>query len=486
LSILGVAVGLAAIATTLGLTASAEEPATPEATETASPIAETATPSPSPSPSPSPTATPTEVPPTATIESKYPEAPPQPAEAPGQAVEADPARVFTGTGECLYVRPSPGKTFEVEPFSCVPEGTLLWLSGPGQEVDGETWRYALGAGWVAIQYTQPAERPAIAAPGTTVTLWQLGPWTDGAMGQEVRAVRLDLSTGAVLGEVRMTWRQGGLGARNPAVSPSGRYVSVLSGDDTGRNTAFVGDLETGEVREVPGAYGGEWVRGDRLALTYTTCAAQCLSTLSVYDAAAGDVHQLTTEPEQIWPTGWLPDGEALLAATGPDGGRLVRLGVDGSRVELGTVPAAAALWEASVSPDGRYLFSPWGLDGLTLVEVESLEKVRLARAPQRDLGGKCGGSWSPVAGWIDEHTAFYHERSSSDRQDGITVVDVRTGERKVFPFFNVQDIAHAGNGLLVFSTWVEGAGDRTVTFVLDTRTGEAAPLFTGSGAVFGE
>ena len=86
---------------------------------------------------------------------------------------------------------------------------------------------------------------------------------------------------------------------------------------------------------------------------------------------------------------------------------------------------------------------------------------------------------------MDENRIFYHERSSATKEDGITIGDLRTGARRVLPFYNVADLHSPAPGMLSFSTFVY-FDDLvfSVTFLADTNTGDSAPVFTGGGAVW--
>jgi hypothetical protein len=149
------------------------------------------------------------------------------------------------------------------------------------------------------------------------------------------------------------------------------------------------------------------------------------------------------------------------------------------------VAEADTVWYGDPSPDGRFILGGGSQETLNLLDIASGQPSKFRRAPQRQLPGRCGGSWSKVYGWLDSTHIFYHERSSSTKEDGITIGDLATSKRKVYPFFNVQDLTSPAPGLLSFSTWVSEPG-RTyaVTFVLDTATGQAVPLITGTGAVW--
>ncbi len=414
--------------------------------------------------------------------------------APGEPVEADPVRVFTGDGDCLNVRPAPGLTFEAEPFTCVPEGTLLWLHGPAKEADGETWRYALGSGWVASRYTKPSERPTIRVPGAnTVTFWQEA--ANGKdLGMELVVRQVGLATGTVSAPVSFQHAQFGLGGRNPEVSPSGKFIAVqnVTPDPKTGGEKFwvtVASTTSGAAVEVPSSFAGAWGAGDRLLLTIRseTCDPDCQWTPTWLDAATGAVHRLKDlSLDGNSSMAWAHDGLSIYVHR--TAGPLSRVDLASGR----TTPVVAALpentgfYESVSSPSGGRFFIGGGFGPINILDVATGAVTPFARAEQREIGGKCGGTFSRSNGWVDEQHIFYHERSSAKRQDGITIGDIRTGERRVLPFFNVQDLSSPAPGLLSFATWA-GYDDLvfSVTFLVDIATGESVPIYTGAGAAWG-
>ncbi|MFN0147739.1 MAG: hypothetical protein ACKVT1_14620 [Dehalococcoidia bacterium] len=436
----------------------------------------------------SPTATPTSTPAPATPE---PAVQPKPV-APGEKVTADVARVHTGDGDCLNVRPSPGTTFAIEPYSCVPEGTLLWLSGPAVDVDGETWRFALGQGWVAVRYTVAEQAPSVRLPAGKLVTWERGQYrepkpgdaTGGSSDVVVAITDLQDPTRPVRfvfpGFVDM------MGASNPAISPDGRRISFGTGNgDWTTASTIVGNLSDGSTKRIEGWSGVGWSSTGRLMLAKTTsCETVCLTLYGTYDAGTGALVPLTGEPAQLQFLAWTADGEtAYFRRT--DGGAVVRYDLAGAARQVGTLADEDAIWSGVPSPDGTRLLGMGGLNALNLFDVGSGRASKFTRAGQRELPGKCGGGWSQVFGWLDGSRIFYHERSSSGRQDGVTIGDLATGKRVVYPFYNVQDLTSPAPGLLSFSTWVSDAErSYTVTFVLDTATGQAMPLVTGTGATW--
>lgn len=407
---------------------------------------------------------------------------------PGSKVEATPVRVFTGDGDCLNVRPQPGTTFEATPYSCVAEGTLLWLSGDEVEADGERWRYALGAGWVAIAYTRAAAPVSLELPGSVVTLWTLGEYRDPKQGSpiggaDVHVVRLDVASGKILARAVFPGYGGGLGARNPEISPDGEYVAFGRWDELGEGTTVVGSVSDGSAMEVPGYPEGWSAEGALLLVTNQSCDGHCRYDLAIYRPGSRAFTTLATKVEGTV-AGWTYDGSGVFVTNGNL--ELLEISLDG-RVKLhGTMAEDAGLWSAAPSPDGRYLLGAARLDSLALVSIDGADVRQLARAPQRELPGKCGGTWSRVSGWLDVATVFYHERSSADGQDGITLLDVGSGNRRVLPFFNAQDIGSPAPGMLSFASWspTEAGPARSVTFVLDTGTGNYVPVAIGAGAVW--
>ncbi len=426
-----------------------------------------ATPSPSPSAtvttaaSPSPVTSPTSVPPTPTV------APP-PRSTAGDVVKADPVRVKTGDGDCLNVRPVAGTKFEAEPFTCVPEGTLLWLSGPAQEVDGYTWRYALGAGWIAVQYTEPATAPKLRLPAqTALTVWQRDSKND-ARGGGVTVARIDAASGKVLSSVRITdgW------TADPIISPSGTFAAVTTNDGL-----RIVRVDNGEVKLLKGLNGVQWSKRDNLLVREPNTARA-----SWYNSETGELTPVTREGEREDGMVWAADGGSVYTCIDK---KLVRVFLDGRREEISYFPANVSLWNATPSPDGRSLLTGGGTVAIKIVDLLDGSVREFKLAEQRPINGGCGGGWSMIAGWLGNSRIYYHERYSLRKEDGVTIGDPTSGRRTILPFFNVQHLRNAGDGLLVFSTWAPGSdGETAVLFLIDSATGENWPLFAGSGATF--
>jgi hypothetical protein len=477
LAIAGLGIALAAAASVGGLTITSGNAAAPPPPTTATATA-TATPSATPSPSASP-APETPTPETLTpFPDKTPDSPPAFRTLPAGPIAADPVRVHTGDGDCLNVRQAPGTTFAAEPNTCLPEGSLLWLYGPAEQVDGESWRYALGAGWVATRYTRATAAPKFdAGLHKGVTLRSISK-------SDVTVTRLD-ATGKTAGSSSFTWRASeGLGGRLPEISPDGQYIAFTSGGWGEDMTAVVGRIADGTTQEVKGAYAQGWSStGDLLLSIAGSCTERCTSSWAVFDPASGHTQLLTAEPG-VWDgAAWAADGKAVYLASGS---KVTRFGLDGSmRTVLETLPANTGFYGAVASPDGTRLLVGGGFGPLNVLDLANGQAAEFQRAPQRQVGGSCGGAVSSVAGWLDASHIYYHERSSAGNQDGITIGDLKTGSRRVLPYFNVRDVSSPAPGFLSFATYqVMGDLQFTVTFLLDTATGDAVPMFAGDGATW--
>jgi len=480
LAIAGLGIALATGASVAGLTitsgSAAAPPSTPRAAATA-PATPSATPSPSVSPAPETPDTPTRE--TATpFPEKTPEAAPTFRTLPAGPIAADAVRVHTGDGDCLFVRPAPGTTFKAEPNTCLPEGSLLWLYGPAEQVDGESWRYALGAGWVAARYTRPTAAPKFdAGLHKGVTLRSIS-------GSDVTVTRLD-AAGKTAGTSTFTWAPQGLGGRLPEISPDGQYVAFTSGGWGDDMTTVVGRVADGTTQEVKGAYAQNWSSTGRLLLSIAgpPCTERCTTSWAVFDPASGRTQMLTTEPG-VWDgAAWAADGKAVYLASGA---KVSRFRLDGSvRTVFETLPANTSFYDPIASADGTRLLLGGGFGPLNVLDLATGQVTEFKRAPQRQLGGRCGGAVSRVAGWLDASHVYYHERSSAGNQDGITIGDLKTGARRVLPYFNVRDVSSPAPGFLSFATY-QAIGDLqfSVTFLLDTATGDAIPMFVGDGATW--
>ena len=408
----------------------------------------------------------------------------------GQKIEAASVRVATDDGSCLNVRPQPGTTFGTEPFSCLADDTLLWLYGPAKQVDGESWRYALGAGWIAARYTKPVAPPKVRLPASpSVTLWSQA--SDGkSYGTQVSARKVDLKTLAASPAVSFPHVEWGIGGRSPEVSPSGEYIAMSNnGTPDGSRTdavVLVGRIADGSQVDIPDAYPGQWSSGNKLLLTtgISSCnQGQCKSAIAYYDPATGTTKRLTEPSAEGGAAAWSSDGKAIFVLARRT---LTRVPLDGTAtVVTDAYPENLGFYEAVNAPNGAQFLLGGGYGPLNLLDARTGKVVEFVRAPQRQIGGKCGGTFSRSSGWIDDTHIFYHERSSSSREDGITIGDLRTGARKVLPFFNVADLSSPAPGLLSFSTWA-GYDDLnfSVTFIMDIATGDSMPVLTGAGAAW--
>ena len=286
----------------------------------------------SPSPSPSatvsvttaPSPSPTPIPPTPTP------APP-PKLTVGEPVRADPVLVYTGDGDCLNVRPTPGTQFEVQPFTCVPEGTLLWLYGPAQQIGEYTWRYALGAGWIATQYTRPTTAPAL--PTTSqkaLAVWHREPESATTGKGLLSVARLDAGTGQVLGRLQLTDSL----APDPIISPSGRFAAVTTQDGL-----RIVRLDTGEVKVLKNIAGVQWSARDNL-LVRAPNSAQA----SWYNSETGELTPITKTGEREDGMVWAADGGSVYTCIDK---KLVRVFLDGRRQEISYFPEGVGLWTVS-------------------------------------------------------------------------------------------------------------------------------------------
>jgi len=110
------------------------------------------------------------------------------------------------------------------------------------------------------------------------------------------------------------------------------------------------------------------------------------------------------------------------------------------------------------SPDGQTIAAYSGgsadCDGYSLFDVASGARLTCYALPTASqIGGSCGGSaesgasdWSP-----DGHTLAYHWQFRTG-QNGVSLVDVATGERRMIQTTGASSINFSGDGAhLVFS-----------------------------------
>lgn len=386
---------------------------------------------------------------------------------------ADPYRVRTGDGDCLNVRPVPGTTFASDPRTCVPEGFLLWLYGEPQQADGHTWRYALGEGWVAMQYVVPAQ-------GVESGFGPFQAVTVGARAGEVTKLARVSKDGRVTPLPTLPDVMQGLGDQPPLRSPDGRWAAY------GREKGYVPtltlrDMRSGAERDFPQANPREWSpSGDRL-LVYANanCPLQCARFPAWLDPETGAIRPLAEPNKDWWATTWAPDGESLYVV---EQGTLIEVGLDGSRRVILGQDAGVGYGQIAVSEDGRKLVSSPFQGTINIIDLETGAVSRVQRAPQIPVGGKCGGSIGSLTTWLDERTVIWHESYAEKGGNGITISRIDGSMRKLIPFFTVSDIRKVAPGLVSFTTWEDpkNGGAFQLTWLLDTETGEARPVTVGA------
>lgn len=391
-------------------------------------------------------------------------------------VTADPVRVRTGDGDCLNVRYLPGLSGQGAPRECAAEGTLLWLWGEPADADGETWRYALGRGWVAVRFTEPA-------PGARQGF---GPFASvtavaGALGEWSQVAAAD-SGGTVSRSPWLPFNAGWSGVRPSPLSPSGRFVAAGQFDpDMAGGVVF--DTATGAAAELNGALPVMWGPGDRLAVRIPAVCDGCPGGYGWTSPPFREVRPFAGPAS--WNLAWLPDGSGVVTWV-PGAGLRVETLEGGERTIPLAVPPEEWPGELTVSPSGtKALLVPF-TGPVRVVDLESGSVREFARPAPGFVGGRCGGSPGLTSAWADEETVAWHELLQGDGGNGIVVANLRTGERRVYPFVNVLDLRPAGAGLLTF-TVQDYAGEKgelpAMSWLLDPRTGDAWPA---AGGMFGQ
>lgn len=400
---------------------------------------------------------------------------------PAGPIAAEPYRVYTGDGDCLNVRPQPGTTFESDPRTCVPEGFLLWLYGEPLEVDGLSWRYALGEGWVADQYVRPdpfsSDILEDRAPEIVVVTFD---------GVEEYYSRVDtggsvtpLATIPYTGTTRFT--QG---------SSSHPPFAATQVHDTNRNAQGIvfTRLDTGEEFSVPDASFIKW-SDDGKALVFLSSGERL-----AHVEPGNDPVVLGQVPSGASGYEWAPGGESVIVAAEGAAVYQFDLSAGGPATVLPRDMNRPFLGQLSISPDGRTIMSSPFLGPLQLISLDDGSVSEFQRANQRtDFGGRCGGASGNLSLWLDDETVIWHESYAEKGSNGITVGHLASGERSLVPFFTVQDIRRVDATTISFSTeeYVVGLPDADgnytaeafpVTWILDTLTGEARPITVGSTA----
>lgn len=391
-------------------------------------------------------------------------------------VEAQPYRVHTGDGDCLNVRPVPGTTFQSDPRTCVPEGFLLWLFGEPVQADGHTWRYALGEGWVAVEFVKPA-------PGAATGFGPFSSVTVGSSNGESTLLARVKADGSVANLPVLPSALRGIGGIEPQLSPDGRWAAY--GVESGYvPTLALRNMATGAERSYPQAYPGGWSPASRLLVRVNAnCPRQCTWTVGWIDPAEGVVHTLTDRSNAWWTTAWAPDGESLYVI---EEAALKQVWLDG-RSRLIVAQDAGVPWgQLVLSDDGKRLLSSPFQGDIVIVDLGSGAVSRISRVEQILVGGKCGGSIGVLTAWLDANTIIWHESYAAKGGNGITISHIDGSGRRLIPFFTVNDIRTVAPGLVTFTTWETPANTPPfqLTWLLDTTTGEARPATVGAGAVW--
>jgi Tol biopolymer transport system component len=463
-----------------GLPASSQTPST---TPSPSPLA-------SPSITPVPTWIPLESPPPTElfpVETPAPIAWTPPAWYGGSLKSGNWVRI-TGTDSCLNVRVSPGLfqqqkdgAVDMPVLNCLPDGFVGQLSfGPnndwsqGQELpiqaDGYAWWNVLGQGWVADEWLAfvqegsapfPA-RPELSGAGQIVFSRSDGLWLASADGTTLRLIYSNENNKGV-GAAR--W------------SPDGQQIAVgvnrWDKDGANNNSSVVViDLDGVVVSEYVGILDPNWSPdgGSLSALRVDAAGSQTPVVLDMttgIETTVGSNGYYPRSPEWApdgsavsfvcWSNSWqeyLPDGTIVehVSNCGGDGVQIVSL-VDGStRVLLpvdteGTIRYDSPTW----SPDGTLIvvYETGGeCQGYALIDVASGTLSSCLPLPQvASYGYSCGGSvesgasdWSP-----DGQTLAYHWQFRAG-QNGVALVNVNTGERKMILSTVASSISFSGDG----------------------------------------
>jgi hypothetical protein len=388
-------------------------------------------------------------------------------------VQAERFVVHTGDGDCLNVRPKPGTQFATEVIYCAPEGQVLWLYGSSTDVDGETWRYALGAGWVATRYVKAAPAASATLPGGLKggLVWD----------QEGRAFARIGQSGAVAGT-------GALNVNGPIVaptaSPDGRLIAFITIDPRGGERTLVVDTGGTEFASIQGQQPVAWHGNLLLLRRNESCSQQCM-VLSLFDRTTGQTRQLSRGALAAGDAAWAPDGQSVIVAAG--GTTLVRLALDGTPTPLPVKFAEGeGIWSISVSPSGDALLGGGGFGPLQTISLRDGSRATFQRAAPKPVnGGGCGAGMGRLAAFLDATHIVYHEQFAVRGQNGLTIGNLIDGSRRVLPFGNVVDLQVVASGVVGFTTWEQMDGEqRPVSWLLDVASGEARPIAAGARATW--
>ena len=399
---------------------------------------------------------------------------------------------ITGTDSCLNVRVAPGLTWHypendeaIPTLNCLPDGFIGQLSfGPSTpkdaqgmpvQVDGYWWWSLLGQGWVAEDWltlvgTPPsAARPELADAGLIAFVRTYGDERNGVwtMSADGTSERLIYPTDANTNISSLRW------------SADGESLVVSMSSWTSTETAFLTaiiDVDGTVIAEYAGLTEARFSPdGQRLAALRTEQPGGLggyQTTPVVFDiatereTAVGAADSYFRAPE--WnPNGssvailcrswsWqeaLPDGTTLDHALdcGGDGLRTVSLADGSVRVIAPIDTSSGAYYDSpSWSPGGSAIamfMSGGECQGYALIDVASGALTTCLEVPQDSFGGRCGGGgetgasdWTP-----DGRTLAYHWQSGAG-QNGVALVDVATGERRMILTTGSSSISFSSDG----------------------------------------
>ena len=476
--------------------------------QTPSPPAPTARPSP-PFPSPSP----------------LPSPEPQPAISPARLPAASPTYSGTlksgdwvqvaGTGACLNVRTQPGVPRQEEEagssnpvLNCLPDGFTGWLGdgawGGPQPVyaDGHWWWNMLGQGWVAEDwlafhhaggYPWP-ERPDLADAGSIA---YIGP------DNNVWLMRADGSTPRLLAQ------RGGDNDYFSSLSwsPSGDRLALTvsrwsEGEGSQTSTRII-DVNGTLLAEFPGLASARWSPdGRRLSALRVAALGEMMgyhATPMVIDLASGS--ETPVGPHSMYDSSpaWSPDGSSLalictsmsMQTYAPDGTPTgeVRMDCNGDGLRVAAADGSGFHLILPFQPeDGVYYNSPawsptgesiavsslWSsgsCNGYVLVDAETGELGSCFELPPPGgLGGRCGSSEDGAVDWsADGRHLIYHWEFGAGA-NGVWIVDVATGDRKLVPAVAAASVTVAADGQhMAFDAagyvWLADMGGSNVTLL---------------------
>lgn len=369
-------------------------------------------------------------------------------------------------------------------LNCLPDGFVGQLSfGPnadwsqGQELpvqaDGYAWWYVLGQGWVAdewLAFVQEggspfAERPELAGAGLIAFARADGVWLASADGSSARLIYpVDNEKSASVGAIR--W------------SPDGRLIAVGINrwDKAGPNLSAteIIDLDGGVVAEYPGLTDPNWSPDGRYlsALRFSTNPGAG-STPVIFDMTTGSETAVGPSTYYSRAPEWAPDGSAVAFTCwsnfwqesladgaivdrsndcGGDGVRIVTVADGAVRVIAPADAGGPVRYESPTwSPDGT-LIAVYGTggecEGYALIDVASGTLSSCLPLPQvASFGYSCGGfSESGASDWSpDGQTLAYHWQFRAG-QNGVALVNLATGERKMIPSTTASSISFSGDG----------------------------------------